>query len=215
MKTYVNLLKILFILLILWGALNFFMPKEDKKVLTNVTELYSKFTPYTKDYVNQKLEYIGCEPKKYYMEDREFCFICNNENFCFIYTFVNTTNERKIAVVDINTTIDFGIKYVDFFTNGLATLFNCKKINNTHLLCDYGLEIDKSHTRFPTLFYYKNTEYKDEILNKLCKHIGGEEIIKKNEIYSKKNVTVETFDCVSKEGEKLTTIDIGGGYLLI
>ena len=62
------ILIVLTIILIAYPSL-YPSPKTKVKTLSNVTELYSLFTPYMESYVNSRVQAIECQPNRYYYNE--------------------------------------------------------------------------------------------------------------------------------------------------
>jgi len=113
--------------------------KTEPNYLTNIPQLYSSFTDYMRDKVDSHLQLLGCEPKEYYYDNHTFCFICYNIHPCFGYAWVRReTGVRKknpSGVPYIVGAEEFDTKFADFCWDGLASEFNCQKINEDSLGC--------------------------------------------------------------------------------
>lgn len=137
-----NLLKVVTILVLLViGTLLFLLWStiSAPKYLTNTSELYSLFTPYMKDTVDYRLRLIDCEPKKYYYNDSVVCFICDVGDACFGYGWTHRNGGEKMNLVEtpyLKNVNEISVKVADFYKDGLASEFNCKKKNQTTLECN-------------------------------------------------------------------------------
>ena len=106
-----------------------------------------------KEIVSYYLKSITCEPKKYYYYDSStVCFICDLAQACFNFGLVNREGQKmmnpkgKPYLVKLK---EFNVKVADFYTDNLASTFNCQKENNQKLKCEKGLTfiMDKSGVR--------------------------------------------------------------------
>lgn len=214
MRKYVPLLAILIILLVIWGAFNFSGTKEEKKTFKNVTELYSEFSDYTKDFVDYRLQNIKCSPSGYYYENSSFCFICESGDACFEY-WVNDTKEKKMNLINPPKlkTDKFDVNFVNFYKNGLASYFNCKEKNENTLSCDYGIDFVLNNN-------YKNNDANisivlndennwNEVSNIICKKLKRNEFSceKYDKIPEEYKKNFESFETCKCEDSIIVKID--------
>lgn len=103
-----------------------FLPSKPK-YLTNITELYSLFTPYMERHVNYRLKAVECQPNKYYYDDSAVCFVCGGIDACFGYAWVNINGEERTNPKGLPKL--FG-KYnadteISFYSYGVSKVLNC------------------------------------------------------------------------------------------
>lgn len=115
----------------------YFLPKSARLV-----ELYSLFTDYMKDTVDYRLRLLDCRPKGYYYDDSHLCFICGKVHPCFGFSWVERPQGKLMNPTGLPYLKfkKFDLKIADFYYDGLATKFNCKKVSSDSLECDYGLK---------------------------------------------------------------------------
>ncbi|GEM_PF-4494626 len=106
-------------------------------------ELYSRFTNYMKETVEQRLSLIDCKPKKFYFEDSVVCFVCNVGDACFNYKLL--PEGRRIAMTYNNSVYMRNVKRIDLkvgssYTNGLIDLFDCQG-EDERISCYPSLEL--------------------------------------------------------------------------
>jgi len=113
-------------------GLQLYKPKI--KTYSNVTELYSLFTPYMKSTVNYRLQAINCQPNEYYYENSSVCFVCNDMHACFGYGWVIRAGGEKMNPKGVPY---LSGKYnrdalINFYSWGLAKELGCS--------CEMGCE---------------------------------------------------------------------------
>ncbi len=110
------------------------------KYFTDITELYSSFTDPMKAEVGSYLQSLACEPKEYYYDNSNLCFVCGDIHTCFGYVWVDRREEgmkRNSKYIPYIAGIEeFNVKVADFCKAGLASEFNCQKINENSLECE-------------------------------------------------------------------------------
>jgi len=119
---------ILFLLIIVIVYFGFYSYKPKVKILSNITELYSLFTPYMEETVNSNLKLIDCEPNKYYYNDSAVCFVCNDMNACFGYGWVNRAEGEKMNPMGLpylSEECDINTK-MSFYSDGFSKLLSCR-----------------------------------------------------------------------------------------
>ena len=138
MRKYLLLVLVFIVLFFSTIHLYLTIPKETK-YLTNISELYSSFTPYMEDYVNYRLQAIDCQPNEYYYDDSSVCFVCKDMDACFGYGGVMRAGGGKIhpkGIRYLTRVKEFDIKVVDFCEDGMASEFNCRGVNENVLECE-------------------------------------------------------------------------------
>ena len=203
MKKYLSLFTLLIILLIIWEAFNFFVPRENKKILTNVTELYSRFAPHTKKYTDYYLKGINCKPTKYYYKSDTsyysngnlipfYCFICGKYDACFGYGLIHLDFGKKMSIRDAKLSGDYTMNdFYNFYTFGIAKILNCKCEENC--TCENGIKLKMVEPTGP-IFYFPE-DVKKEQIEKIANKWGVENecVITQNETI--KGYNIQLFEC--------------------
>lgn len=112
---------------------------------SDITELYSSFTPYMEDFVNSHLQAIDCEPRNYYYADSDICFVCNGIHACFDYVLVNWEHGEElspIGTVRLNGDYDKRTE-LDFHSLGFTNGLDCD-MDNYVCESDIGVVIQNS-----------------------------------------------------------------------
>jgi hypothetical protein len=123
----------------------FLLQKPKPRYLTDISKLYAQFTPYMKTWVDSHLERIHCKPSEFYITpketSKEVCFICDKLEVCFGYATVQREGGRKMNPYgEYYVKSDkINLNIADFYTDELASLFNCKNENEKTLKCDFNL----------------------------------------------------------------------------
>lgn len=134
------ILSIIFGLILIISVLfYYFYFLAQPKYLTDIAELYSFFTDYMKDEIGLRLQLLGCEPKKYYYDNSNFCFVCGSISPCFGYGWIDREEGMKMnpgGFPYIAGAEELEVQIADFCKDGLASEFNCKKINKDSLECE-------------------------------------------------------------------------------
>lgn len=139
MKREISILALVLLISFTIIILRLYPSEPHITVYSNVTELYSLFAPYMEEKVNYKLGLIDCNPTEYYYEDEAICFICKKMDACFEYGWVNTGAEKKTNLLDSHLKSKrFNVKVANFYADGLASGFNCRK-EGKGLACDLQL----------------------------------------------------------------------------
>jgi hypothetical protein len=135
-----NIILILFIVvLIFFFYLILYGIRIKPAILSNVTELYSLFTPTMESFVNLHLEPITCQKNEYYYNNSSFCFICGKFDTCFGFSYV--IRERGKTEMNPTSTIYLNGEYdnltaLNFYSSGLDRFLNCKE----NLECENGIK---------------------------------------------------------------------------
>jgi hypothetical protein len=141
-KNLILFIAFIFLTLLFSSFLYFYYfvhPFRKPKYLTSIEELHSLFTEYMKNEVNSHLKSINCQSKEYYYDDSALCFICGEIHPCFGYGWVERGKSKKMNPKGIPYLIrwkEFNVKVGDFCEDGLASEFNCRKINKNSLECE-------------------------------------------------------------------------------
>jgi hypothetical protein len=163
----------LILIILVFTVAFFYQSKPRVKILSNITELNSLFTPYMESEVNSHLKYIDCNPKNYYYNDSFVCFICNDFDACFGYAWV-TREEGKLKMNIVNAKLEnvkiFSSKNADFYLNGLASKFNCNTVNNSALSCDFSIYIVFKEER-PSILLLDNANF-NKISERICNNFN-------------------------------------------
>lgn len=132
-------------------------------------ELYSKFTSYMKETVEQRLSLIDCKPKKFYFEDSAVCFVCDVGDACFGYRWVVESDGEKMNAYGLPyiKLIKFDTKAADFYTDGLASFFSCSPSNETSLKCVHNTYFVLENERNVRIFL-ENPESFDKVCELVC-----------------------------------------------
>jgi hypothetical protein len=140
----VGIIFIALVILLASYSYTFLLRKPKIKILSNVTELYSLFTPYMENHVNTHLNAVNCIPTQYYYTNSYVCFICNDFDACFGYGWVLRDEGERMnpkGIVKLENIKKFSVKNADFYLNGLGTKFNCNVKNASALSCDFSISI--------------------------------------------------------------------------
>lgn len=109
------------------------------KYFTDISKLYSFFTEYMKDEVDSHLQLLNCSPKEYYYDNSNLCFVCRKMHPCFGFGWVNRNGIEKMnpkGIPYLSRVKGFDVKIADFCEDGLASEFDCRKINENSLECE-------------------------------------------------------------------------------
>jgi len=195
-KYLLIVLGILIIFIIGLFAIGYFTSKEAlrEKILS---EIYPPLTSYMKENVKKHLENIDCVPKNYEVKESELCFNCNNYDACFGYGLViREKGQKKMnpAGIDYLTKDTFDLDLVNFYQDGLATVFNCQKENEKFLSCDFSVKFAKEDSEYKEKIrqmrqlaiglvgsdiwiVLENETNWNKVKNLICKKLKGEESI--------------------------------------
>lgn len=119
-------LALAFVLLII-GVCYFFAKSKH----SNLSGLYSNFTPYMARVVSYRLSAIDCEPDKYYYKDQTLCLVCKAVDACFPYAWVdrgpegmlmNPMGKPYLAGEYDNLTA------LHFYSSGIDKLLGCNEL---------------------------------------------------------------------------------------
>jgi hypothetical protein len=144
---------LIILILFILGVLSFFLwPKAPAKYLTNTTELYSLFTTYMQEHVNQSLKAVNCKPSKYYYNDSVVCFYCGSFDACFRYGMIargttrmmNPYGETFLKGSYDTTTL------ISFYSYGLTKALNCNC--NGQCSCDNAIVAKLENNRIIITF---------------------------------------------------------------
>ena len=134
---------IVFLILIIISSLYFyyfhFLPSKTK-YSTDITDLYSSFSPYMKSEVDSRLQLLDCIPKEYYYDNSNICFVCGKIHPCFGFGWVSREGTKKM---NPKHPIFLKGKYsreeeLNFYSENIAKLLNCKC--NGECICDSGIK---------------------------------------------------------------------------
>jgi len=148
---------------------------EEPECLTNITELYSYFTDYMKETVDSYLQTINCNPEKYYYyyDKPAFCFICKEMHACFGFAWVQGDGGERMNPMGktyLKNYDKFSIKVVDFYKQGLASLFECVEKTDETLSCADDVGFIKEYNDAKMIL---NDESKlEDVSNKICAYYG-------------------------------------------
>jgi len=202
---------ILVILIVIVG-IYYFSPAliiSKPNTLTNTTELYSFFTPYMKDYVDTRLDYIDCQPTEYYYENNDtVCFICENMDACF--GFVRVIREEGVKFNPLGEPYlkanKFDVRVADFYKDGLASYFNCKKISDNVLDCEHEISIIlngplENITQNPLALEIrlKDKSRWNEVKDLICKKLRNSKCVETEEIVKLKELSKISYLCACQD----------------
>ncbi len=147
---------------------------EESKYLKNITKLYSSFTEYMKETIDYRLELLGCQPKKYYYDNSDLCFVCDKTHACFGFGWVDREGGKKMNPKGISylKVEEIDIKAADFYRYGLASEFQCNKKDENRLECDKGLIFVKDDLNIK--MFITNLDNFEEVSKKICIHFNYE-----------------------------------------
>ena len=170
MKKFLLMVLLIFILYYIGIG---FLGKE-KEIPLKIKKLYLNFTPTMKDLVSYKLSLINCFPEDYYYENSAICFKCEMDA-CFEYKWVDRGIEKKINPVGkaYLKFKEFNVKVADFYSNGLASLFNCREVDNV-LSCDYDIKFYLTDNDVE--IFYEKSDYL-EVSKMICNKIIKSEMV--------------------------------------
>jgi hypothetical protein len=165
----------LIIILLSTACVFLFYQKSQEKFLTNTTELYSLFAPYMEETVNYHLRAINCQPTKYYYENSSVCFVCDNMDACFGYTWImkGSMKMNPWGTPFLKNIEKISVKIADFYKDSLASRFNCKLFNDTMLRCDYGLFFQLEKGKRNVNILLEDTTSFDEVADIICNILTG------------------------------------------
>ena len=155
------------------------LPKQT--YLTNISELYSLFTPYMKNTVNYRLQAINCQPNKYYYEDSSICFVCDDMHACFGYTYTLISGKKLMNPKResyLKNVKRISIKVIDFYQKGLASDLHCNIENDKTLKCEKGIKfiLEDGDVKLSI----DNTSQFSAVADKLCNYLGEENLVCEN-----------------------------------
>jgi len=170
----------------------FVRPSEKPKYSTNIEELYFSFTDYMKDEVNSHLQLLSCEPKEYYYDNSNLCFVCGKIHACFGFGWVYRSGKQKM-----NPKSPFFLsgeysqeEELNFYSENIAKLLNCKC--SEECICEDGIKA--SVENFKVVFTFpENINIKEKI----------------TEIAKRDNVLKCEFTDVNKETEEKEIKEVG------
>jgi len=152
----------------------FIRPREETKYLKNITELYSSFTDYMKETVDYRLKLLACEPKEYYYDNSNLCFVCGKIHACFGFGWVNRTGGERMNPKGrpyLTNYEKFGVEIADFYEDGLASLFECVKKDDETLSCVDDIVFVKDDDDVKMML---TDEHKlEDASNRICAHFGN------------------------------------------
>lgn len=120
---------IVLIVLVIIGVTYFslYLPSKPRvKTLSNVTELYSLFTPLMQNYVSLHLNSIECYTNEYYYNNSNVCFVCYDFDACYRYAWVNRTGGQKMNYFGMYCKGGNHKTRLNFYSFGVAKLLNCE-----------------------------------------------------------------------------------------
>ncbi|MDI6798534.1 MAG: hypothetical protein QMD12_00845 [Candidatus Aenigmarchaeota archaeon] len=138
-KILIRSIVLLVLIIVVVTYLGLYPPQPKVETLSNVTELYSSFTPDTKDFVNFYLSISNCKPTQYYFENSILCFKCLDKATCFKY-IQNSIGQFKmtgLTFLKYDRAIDQKDAKVigSFYTDDLTNFMSCESelLNETIL----------------------------------------------------------------------------------
>jgi hypothetical protein len=160
------ILIILIIILISFMYIIWYSNRIKPATLSNVTDLYSLFTPAMENFVNLHLDPTGCQKSEYYYKNSSLCFLCDKFDACFSFGYV----KRELGKTKINP---MGNVYLDgkydnltalhFYSSGLDKLLGCRD----NLECENGIKakIEDNIVTNLRITYNGTTVVKNNLLN--------------------------------------------------
>jgi hypothetical protein len=140
---------------------------------TNISELYSRFTPTLKNAVSFRLKAIECNPSKYYLENEAVCFVCRKATACFHYALVNWGPEGMkmefTGMAELKGKFN-EMEALAFYSFGISKLLDCQ----SNLVCQQNIKatIEKPLVKFQ----FPSTEIINGVILELKNKLGiGEE----------------------------------------
>ena len=176
-KNFVLFTRFFLLFLLILGFLYylfFIYSIEESKYLKNITELYSSFTEYMKEIIDYRLELLDCQPKKYYYDNSNVCFVCDKTHACFGFSWVDKEGGKKMNPQNLPylKIEEIDIKAADFYRHGLASGFNCNKKDENRLECDNGLIFVKDDLNIK--MFITNLDNFEEVSKKICIYFNYE-----------------------------------------
>lgn len=175
MKKKILILSIIIVLILIISISFYFYYLSKPKYLTNTAELYSSFTPYMQENMDSHLQLIDCEPEKYYYGDSSICFVCDEMDACFGYGLVNRFGEKKMnpkGLPYLKNIKEISVKAADFYNDGLASNFYCRKESRNSLRCEKSLifRMDDSQVKM----FLSDLSRLEEVSKDICTYFGKE-----------------------------------------
>jgi hypothetical protein len=152
--------------------------KSKQRYPTEIEKLYSQFTPEMKNWVDSHLNFLGCKPKKCYSNENQFCFICKEGDTCFGYGWVERTGGKKMNPYGPTyiVTDKINVKVANFYTEGVASIFNCKNEEKNTLKCNFSLKFILKEKRVDIVL--KNKNELQNVARKVCQFYENTDEIK-------------------------------------
>jgi hypothetical protein len=138
------------------------------KTLSNVTELYSLFTPYMLDFVNSRQAAMNCQPTQFYYLDSvnntQFCLVCGKFDICYGYAWVNRNGVMLMNPTELFLVGEYNQKtLLNLYSYGVADVLNCD-CTNKECSCENG--ITARIAEFGNIFTFpKNVNIMTEVEN--------------------------------------------------
>lgn len=176
-KNFVLFTRFFLLFLLILGFLYYFFfiySVEESKYLKNITELYSSFTEYMKEIIDYRLELLDCQPKKYYYDNSNLCFVCGKTHACFGFSWVDRAGGQRMNPKGKPYLINYdklGVEIADFYKDGLASLFECVEKDDETLLCVDDVVFVKDYDDVKMIL---SDEHKlEHVSNRICTHYGN------------------------------------------
>ncbi len=138
--TLILLLLIVAVIIIILAVVYYAVLQKKPQPRTDVNELFSTMSVEMNDFISARLSWLKCEPKQYYDNGSEICFICGKGFSCFGYEWSDEeakSGSREIGMPAPHLTEVDGltVEAGDFCYQGLASLLGCQPVNNNSLDC--------------------------------------------------------------------------------
>jgi len=126
-----------------------FEPKTE--TLSNISGLYSLFTPYMKDFVDSHLNLLNCRPEEYYYTENNdvnnaICFICGKLDLC--YRYITVRRSGGILMMNPNGLFlvgDYNQKDIlNLYSYGVIDAINCECDENG-CFCENDIDVVVVH----------------------------------------------------------------------
>jgi len=139
-KAALILLLIAAVIIVILAVVTYIALRGRPRPRTDVDELFSTMSGTMNDFISARLSWLKCEPKQYYDDGSEICFVCGKELSCFGYEW--SDEETKSGSRDIvspaphltkvaKLTVEMG----DFCYQGMVSALGCQPADNNSLDC--------------------------------------------------------------------------------
>jgi hypothetical protein len=114
-----------------------FTPIARTGTLSNITEVYTLFTPYMEDFVDSYLNVMSCQPSQYYYTNSsKLCFVCGKFDICYGYAMVKRNGSELMNPNDLFLAGYYTKEnLLNLYSYGVGNTMNCK-CSNDDCFCD-------------------------------------------------------------------------------